>query len=62
MRGVNKDAILLNPHKKPFLCVVNNEADLFIWRQFEDPQTYSLATAFKAFVEPVNKSKTLDCL
>ncbi|KAL5254058.1 hypothetical protein ACHWQZ_G013724 [Mnemiopsis leidyi] len=54
-RGSARDAILLNPHKKPFLCVVNNEAEVFVWRAFEDPQTFSLATAFKAFAEGVNK-------
>ena len=56
-RGKARDAILLNPHKKPLLCVVNNEAEIFIWRSFEDPQTFSLASAFKAFGEGVVKSK-----
>lgn len=54
-RGKARDAILLNPHKKPLLCVVNNEAEIFIWRSFEDPQTFSLASAFKAFGEGVVK-------
>ena len=36
---------------------MNNEAEVFIWRAFEDPQTFSLASAFKAFAEGVNKSE-----